>query len=77
MGCKQKLKLAKVFLNNSDNRIVAARNRGLKGGGVRHVRPETATTSNEFSSILITLTGRNAKFYNLEEEKKSWQQTLH
>jgi hypothetical protein len=61
MGCMQTLKFAKVFPDNPDNKMVAGRKRGLKGGGVRNVRPETAITSDEFNSILITLTGRNAK----------------
>ena len=55
------LKFAKVFSDSPDNKMVAGRNRGLKGGGVRNGRPETAITSDEFWGILITLTGRNAK----------------
>jgi hypothetical protein len=39
----------KVFWNNSDNNIVAEQNYGLKGGGVRTSRPDTATTNEEFS----------------------------
>jgi hypothetical protein len=61
MGCRQTSKFAKVFSGNPDNKMVVGRNTGLKGGGVRKARPETAIMSNEFSGILITLTGRNAK----------------
>ena len=38
----------KVFWNNSDNNI-GAENYGLKGGGVKTSRPETANTNEEFS----------------------------
>jgi hypothetical protein len=34
--------------------MVAKKNCGLKGGGVRIVRPEMATTSAVFNGILIT-----------------------
>ena len=61
MGCKQTLKIAKVFTNNSDNNMVAKKNCGLKGGGVRIARPEMATTSAEFNGVLIIQLARTPK----------------
>jgi hypothetical protein len=52
--------------------MVAKKNCGLKGGGVRIARPEMATTSAEFNGILITQFGRNAKINNLGKEILSW-----
>jgi hypothetical protein len=34
--------------------MVAEKNYGLKGGGVRTSRPDTATSNTEFNGILIT-----------------------
>jgi hypothetical protein len=72
MGCKQTLEIAKVFANNSDNNMVAKKNCGLKGGGVRIARPEMATPSAVFNGILIIQFGRNAKINNLGKEILSW-----
>ena len=41
--------------------MVAKKNWGLKGGGVRIARPEMATTSAEFNSILIIQLARTPK----------------
>jgi len=52
--------------------MVAKKNTGLKGGGVRIARPEMATTSAVFNGILIIQFGRSAKINNLGKEILSW-----
>jgi hypothetical protein len=52
--------------------MVAKKNTGLKGGGVRIARPEMATTNAVFNGILIIQFGRNAKINNLGKEILSW-----
>ena len=47
-------KNTKVIWNNTDKNMVAEKNYGLKGGGVRISRPDAANTNAEFSGILIT-----------------------
>jgi hypothetical protein len=54
MAYNQSSKIAKVLSNNSDNKMVAKRNCGLKGGEVSVARPYMATTGADFIGLLIT-----------------------